>query len=108
MEPEFTEEGYLRSLASKRRLFAWCFVNVGGRPEQEAWEAAFAFYTYTPPEVEFRWIMFHERAWAWAVQQLFGSDCFQTRPELAQPSAEYEREAQQDAWECHFASAGCV
>lgn len=97
--PALTEEAYVRDLEGGRRLFAWCFVNIGSRTEQQAWQAALEFYKYEPPEKEFRWLVFHEEAWCWAMQRLFGLDYYLTRPELAVPSAEYENEARRDAWE---------
>lgn len=93
--PALTEEAYVRSLVNERRLYAWCMIHVGGRTEQEAWQAACEFYKYEPPETEFRWLVFHDLAWCWAMQHLFDFDYHLKHPELASPSAEYERFAQE-------------
>jgi hypothetical protein len=87
------EEEYLRTLERGRRLFAWCFEHVGGKTAQEAEQAAREFYRYEPPEQEYRCLVFHELAWHWAMQRLFGSDYYLTHPEFAAPTAEYDLES---------------
>jgi hypothetical protein len=86
------EEEYVRYLAAERRGYAWVLQRYGGRSPRRAEEEAVEVYAYEPPDAAYRGLVFHETAWHWAMNSVFGARYATEHPELAFPSEEYERE----------------
>lgn len=62
----------------------------GDLTSAQAEAAALDWYPYEPSNEPFRGLVFHEDAWGWAMQRIYGDCYWVDRPELAQPSPEYE------------------
>ncbi|MFH7597407.1 hypothetical protein WDV06_20235 [Streptomyces racemochromogenes] len=84
-----SEAEYLDCLRGERRAYAWVMERYGGMPPQEAAEAAVRCYPYEPADDPYRWLVFHEEAWHWAMQAVHGHDYVVEQPELVHPPADY-------------------
>ncbi|MCB0062435.1 MAG: hypothetical protein KDE19_09975 [Caldilineaceae bacterium] len=73
-------------------MYKWCLIHIGGYPEHEATQEALVFCEYEPPEEEYRWLVFHDEAWHWAMLEIYGNLYWLSKPELLEPSAEYGAE----------------
>jgi hypothetical protein len=91
--PRSPEHEYLADLAHERHMFAWCFVEYGGRTHEEAEQAALDAYPYEPPEEEYRGLKFHDLAWHWAMLTIFRDGYWRTHPELASATERYHAES---------------
>ena len=89
---EMSEEEYRHGLECERKLYAWCLERWGGCSAEDAEQRAAQFYCYKPPDARSRVLVFHRPAWDWAMFHIHGDGYWRTRPELAQPPAEYDRE----------------
>jgi hypothetical protein len=90
------EECYLQTLQHQRHLYRWCLQHVGEQSAEEAHQAAEAFYPYQVSTETYRELVFHDEAWHWAMLHLHGEGYWRTKPELAEPSAAYEKESQRN------------
>lgn len=87
-----TEEEYISSLKQQSHMYEWCMKNIGGLTSSEAKLEAEKFYTYEPPSEEYRWLVFHDDAWHWAMLKIKGEQYWVAFPELANASTEYDQE----------------
>jgi hypothetical protein len=87
------EKGYVDYLKAERHLFAWCLVVHGGVSWPDAKAQAEQFYRYEAVSEQYRGLVFHDEAWDWAMQKLFGEQYWLARPDLASPSADYRAES---------------
>jgi hypothetical protein len=87
------EDEYLSYLDAERRLFAWCLVRFGRYSQVDAAKRANARYPYESSQEPYRWVMFHNLAWDWAMLELYGSGYWRSSPELAQPSDQYREKS---------------
>ena len=91
-----TEEDYLNQLQQQRHMFEWCLLNIGAYSRDEIASASDRLFSYKPESDEYRWLVFHEDAWHWAMLEIKGEGYWRRFPSLIDPSAEYEQE-----WECY-------
>lgn len=89
-----SEEEYLEYLIMERNLYAWCLVNYGNYEEYQAKEEALKFYPYEGKEKTHRWLIFHDKAWHWAMIKIYGHGYWHDRPKLLKPSPAYEEEVE--------------
>lgn len=87
------EAEYRATLEWQRHLFAWCLVQLGGYSAEVAERKTMECYPYEAPDDPARGIMFHDMAWHYAMLLIHGSFYWRSRPDLAFPSAEYNRES---------------
>lgn len=92
-DPTWTEDEYVDYLQRERRLFAWTLQNYGEFSPADAEREANKFYEYEPPSTEVRGLVFHDEAWHWAMLTIHGEGYWRSRPELEQPSREYNDQA---------------
>jgi hypothetical protein len=76
-------------LGGERRRFAWVMQRHGGLTAAEAEAAALEQYPYEASDVPYRWLVFHDRAWHWAMLRIYQDLYWVEHPDLARPSAEY-------------------
>src|SRR5438132_209916 len=76
------EQEYLDCLEHERDMFAWVLVNFGRVAAPEAEEDALRTYPYEPPSPAGRGLVFHDRAWHWAMLTLHGPGYWRANPEL--------------------------
>lgn len=88
---DYPEEEYLQDLADGRLDFAWILENVGNYSAETAKAEALERYPYQPPEDKYRWLIFHELPWHWAMLHLYGEGYWHTYPHLQEPSDEYKK-----------------
>ena len=92
---EITEEEYISSLKQQSHMYEWCLKNIGGLTTSEAKLEAEKLYTYVPPSEKYRWLVFHDDAWHWAMLKINGEQYWTSFPELAHASPEYEQELEE-------------
>ena len=85
---------YLRYLAGERHMFAWTLRRYGGLSAQAAKQRALEFYPQEPLANEYRWLVFHDSAWHWAMIDVFGEQYWIARPDLVRSDAEYQAESE--------------
>jgi hypothetical protein len=86
---DWGEREYVDYLHGQRRRFAWVMQRYGGFTAAEAEAAALEQYPYEASDAPYRWLVFHDRAWHWAMLRTYQDLYWVEHPELAQPSAEY-------------------
>lgn len=86
---ENDEKEYLSDLHDERQSFIWCLMKYGKYSLESATEKAFKLYCYEPPTHKYRWLVFHDEAWHWAMLQIFGEGYWAKYPEYESPSKEY-------------------
>ncbi|MGW4897699.1 hypothetical protein ACWEQL_36455 [Kitasatospora sp. NPDC004240] len=87
-----SEADYRRSLELERRGYAWVMERYGGMSPEQAEQAALDCYPYEPCEPGddlYRWLVFHEESWHWAMLAIHGHNYVVEHPELVDPPAEY-------------------
>ncbi|MET8051629.1 hypothetical protein ABZU75_28920 [Streptosporangium sp. NPDC005286] len=89
-ETVWGEDEYVAYLRDERRRFAWVMQRYEGLTSAEAEKAALERYPYEASDTPFRGLIFHDEAWHWAMLRIYNDRYHVDRPELAQPSAEYE------------------
>ncbi|MEW1906322.1 hypothetical protein ACFQ67_34450 [Streptomyces sp. NPDC056488] len=87
MTPDEAE--YLDQLHAERRCYAWAMHRHGGMTPEEAERDALEFYPYEPESEPYRWLVFHDHSWHWAMRAIHGDRYATDHPELAEPSPEY-------------------
>ena len=92
---QIPETEYVALLEHERHMYAWCLQRYAGATPEQAKAQAEAFYRYEPATSETRGLLFHDRAWHWAMKHVFGSSVWRDRPELREPSGEYRAEDEQ-------------
>lgn len=85
----WNEDEYTAYLGAERRRFAWVMVRHGGLSPDQAEAAALKHYPYEASDAKYRELVFHDRAWHWAMLTIHGDQYWIKHPELEQPSAEY-------------------
>ncbi|WP_108269989.1 hypothetical protein [Stenotrophomonas maltophilia] len=87
-------EDFTNEIEDSRHLFAWCLVHYGQVPEALALEQARQRYPDQSPGRDYEYaLIFHDEPWHWAMLQVAGEGYWHRRPELAQPSLDYEAES---------------
>ncbi|MFE0640923.1 hypothetical protein ACFW2Y_04765 [Streptomyces sp. NPDC058877] len=86
----WSEAEYVDYLQSERRAYAWVMQHHGGMTPAAAMQDAMEFYPYEPADKPFRGLVFHDEAWHWAMQIVYGDRYMVEHPELAEPSPEYQ------------------
>ncbi len=85
-----SEDEYVELLRAERRCYAWVMRRYGGMTAAEADRAAREAYPYEPTEDGwYRWLVFHEEAWHWAMLTIHGHGYVVEHPDLVEPTAEY-------------------
>ncbi|MEU2282085.1 hypothetical protein ABZ614_09145 [Streptomyces sp. NPDC013178] len=84
-----TEAEYVEYLQAEQRRYAWVMRRYGGLLLTESWAAALDWYRYEPPEKQYRWLVFHDEAWHWAMSVIHGDRYTVDHPDLVDPPAEY-------------------
>jgi hypothetical protein len=88
-----SESEYLEALAHERHMFAWVLVEHGGRTLAEAEREALERYAYEPPESRYRGLIFHDRAWHWAMLRIHGQGYWWGHPEREPEPEAYGEES---------------
>ncbi len=84
-----SEDKYVAYLTSERRRFAWVMHRYGGLTAAQADAAALARYPYEASDAPYRYLVFHNRAWHWAMLKIHKDRYWVTYPELVSPPTEY-------------------
>ncbi|MCK1815049.1 hypothetical protein MTQ13_12295 [Streptomyces sp. XM4011] len=85
----WSEAEYLDHLRSERRAYAWVMRRHGGLTAADAERAALEAYPYEPADAPYRWLVFHDEAWHWAMLTIHGDRYWAHHPVLARPTDEY-------------------
>lgn len=88
------EEEYLNQLKQQRHMFEWCLLNVGEYSRDKIKSVSNRLFSYKPESDEYRWLVFHEDAWHWAMLEIKGEGYWCKYPNLKDPSLEYEQECE--------------
>jgi hypothetical protein len=86
---KWTESEYVAHLNRERHLYAWCLVRFGSFDPAVAHREAELWYPYEPPSDPYRWLVFHDMAWHWAMLKIHGANYWLEDPTLEEPSAQY-------------------
>ncbi len=89
---ELSEREYLEQLNQQKHMYCWCLVNHGSMSSKEAQDEAEDFYPYQPETESYRWLVFHDDAWHWAMLKIHGEQYWQKKPKLLDPCSKYEQE----------------
>lgn len=85
----WAEDEYVKYLRDERRRFAWVMVRHGGLTHDQAEAAAVKHYPYQASDEPYRELVFHDRAWHWAMLAVHGEQYWLRHPDLLRPPAEY-------------------
>ncbi|MCL6416272.1 hypothetical protein MIB92_11465 [Aestuariirhabdus sp. Z084] len=86
------EEEYLSQLKQQRHMFEWCLLNIGVYSQDEIESASKRLFSYKPESDEYRWLVFHDDAWHWAMLEIKGEGYWREYPNLKDESLEYKQE----------------
>jgi hypothetical protein len=87
---DWSEHEYVQYLQEERRRFAWVMQRYGGFDSTQAQASATQRYPFESSAAPHRGLVFHDEAWHWAMLEIYGEGYWIPRPELVEPSAEYE------------------
>ncbi len=85
----WSETEYIEHLLAERRRFAWVMQRHGGFSAADAEAAALEQYPYEASDAPYRGLVFHDRAWHWAMLKIYQDMYWVDHPDLAKPSAGY-------------------
>ena len=86
------EEEYLKQLKQQRHMFEWCLLNIGTFSQEKIESASNRLFSYKPESDRYRWLVFHDDAWHWAMLEIKGEGYWRTYPNLERASIEYAQE----------------
>ena len=87
-----SEDEYLAQLNQQKHMYYWCLINVGSFSLNKAKNEAEKLYKYEHQTEGYRWLIFHDDAWHWAMLKIHGEQYWLKDPNLENESKEYSQE----------------
>ncbi len=83
---------YSEQIRIEKHMYKWCLIKYGSLNHELADKQANDFYNFESEDNEYKYIVFHEEAWHWAMIKIHGENYWIVDPSLKSIPSEYKDE----------------